>query len=120
MHPDFQPNQKPVRLGGSLDSERAKRTRALFEKYYDNKVAVISLEQQGDYGKTVHVTAKADLSGMNRKSLRFYSYDPATGKFILTNPQPLFYIDNGYLHFDTYFAGDIIVTDRPLKRRESV
>lgn len=118
MQPDFNPKQKPVKLGGSLDSEQAKRTRALFEKYYDNKIAVISLEQQGNYGKTVHVTAKANLSGMNKKTLRFYSYDPATRKFVFTNPQPLFYIENGYLNFDTYFAGDIIITDKPLMRKE--
>lgn len=119
MQPDFKPKQKNVKLGGSLNSERANRTRALFLKYYENKIAVISLEQLGDYGKTVHVTARANLSGMNKKTLKFYSYDPDTGKFIPLDPQPIYYTDNGYLHFDTYLAGDIIITDSPLQRKVS-
>lgn len=110
--------ENEIKLGGSVDNDRAKQTRALFLKYYDNNIAVISLEQQGNYGKTVHVSAKADLSGMNKRTLRFYSYDGATGKFIFTKPQPRFWIDEkGFLNFDTFFAGDIVVTDRQLKRK---
>lgn len=57
-----------MRLGGSVDNDRAKQVRALFEKYYDNRIAVIALEQQGNYGKTVHVSAKVNLTGMDKKT----------------------------------------------------
>ncbi len=112
------PLQKPVKLGGSVDNDRAKHIKELFAKHYDNKIAVIVLEQQGNYGKTVHVTAKVDLTDMNKKALRFYSFDMQNNKFILTNPQPRFWIDEKkYLHFDTFYAGDIVITDRALSKR---
>jgi hypothetical protein len=107
-----------MKLGGSVKSERAKAIRARFEKYYDNNIAVIALEQQGSYGKTVHITAKVDLSGMNRNTLRFYSFDAASNKFVPINPPPKFYVDEKKaLHFDTSFAGDIVITDRPLMQK---
>lgn len=109
----------PIKLGGSVNNERAQQVRALFEKYYENSIAVIALEQQGNYGKIVHITAKADISKMSRKTLRFYSFDLRNNKFVMLNPQPRFYVDEQkYLHFDTEFAGDIVITDRPLKRKE--
>lgn len=112
-------HQKPIKLGGSLSSGRAVRTRSLFERYYNNKIAVIALEQDGDYGKTVKVSAKVDLRGMNQRTLRFYSYNAQTGKFIFINPQPRFYVDEkGFLNFDTFFAGDIIITDAALRKKE--
>lgn len=107
-----------IKQGGSASNERAKRIRALFEAYYDNSIAVISLDQKGDYGRTVHVKAKADLTDMNKKTLHFYSFSAETNKFVLMNPQPRFWIDvEHYLHFETFHAGDIVITDRPLKRK---
>jgi hypothetical protein len=104
-----------IKYGGSVKNERAKSIRALFERYYDNKIAVVALEQQGSYGKTVHITAKADLSEMNRNTLRFYSFDINNNRFAPINPPPKFYIDEKKaLHFETNFAGDIVITDRPL------
>lgn len=111
---------KEIKLGGSVDNERAKQIRDLFEKHYDNKIAVIVLEQQGDYGKVVHVTAKADLSAINKKTLYFYSFDMKTNKFVPVNPQPRYWIDEKKrLNFDTYYAGDIVITDRPLKNNNN-
>lgn len=107
-----------IKLGGSVDNDHAKRIRELFEKYYSNRIAVIALEQQGNYGKTVHVSAKVDLAGMNKKTLRFYSFNSVSNKFLPLNPQPRFYMDEKkHLHFDTYFAGDIVITDSPLLHR---
>lgn len=115
---EWESGQKPIKLGGSVNNERAKHIQAMFEKYYDNNIAVIALEQRGNYGKIVHVAAKANLTGMNRKTLRFYSFDLDTSKFVMINPQPRFWTDEKkYLHFDTFYAGDIVVTDRPLKRK---
>ena len=109
---------EPVKLGGSVNNEHAMHIRALFEKYYDNKIAVIALEQKGNYGKIVQVSAKVNLKGMNRRTLRFYSYDAKTGKFIPVTPPPRYYIDEkGFLNFDTFVAGDIIITDSALLRK---
>ena len=109
---------KAVKLGGSVNNEHVKHIRALFEKYYGNKIAVISLEQKGNYGKTVKVSAKVDLTGMNKRTLRFYSYDVKSGTFIPVNPPPRYYIDEkGFLNFDTFMAGDIVITDSALLRK---
>ncbi len=105
----------PIKYGGSVKSDRARSIRALFERYYENKIAVVALEQQSSYGKTVHITAKVDLSGMSRNTLRFYSFDIKSNKFIPINPPPKFYVDEKKaLHFETNYAGDIVITDRPL------
>lgn len=110
--------QKPIKLGGSVDNDHAKQISSLFEKYYSNRIAVVALEQQGNYGKTVHVSAKVDLAGMNKKTLRFYSFDSKSNKFLPLNPQPRYYLDEKkHLHFDTYFAGDIVITDSLLSQR---
>lgn len=107
-----------IKLGGSVDNDHAKQIRSLFEKYYNNRIAVVALEQKGNYGKTVHVSAKVDLAGMNKKTLRFYSFDSVSNQFLPLNPQPRFYLDEKkHLHFDTYFAGDIVITDSPLSHR---
>lgn len=110
--------QNYIRLGGSVDNEHAQQIRALFEKYYSNLIAVVALEQQGNYGKTVHVSAKVNLAGMNKRALQFYSFDSKSNKFLPLNPQPRYYLDEKkFLHFDTYFAGDIVITDSPLSQR---
>lgn len=53
--------------------------------------------------------------------MKFYSFDINDNKFLPLNPQPRFYIDEKkHLHFDTYFAGDIIITDSPLSQRGGI
>ena len=105
----------PMQLTGSLDSQHVKEIKKLFEEYFENKVVVLELAQQVEFGMFLSVAAKLNLSGFDRNTLIFYSYNKATN--ICTRiPSPKYYIDStGYLWFRTRMAGDIIITDSELK-----
>lgn len=103
-----------IQLGVSVSGAGPAATMARFQKYYTNKVCVISMAQQGSFGMPVNVAVKADLTGLDVKNIRFYSYDKATNRVTLI-PAPNYRIDqNGFLHFTTSLGGDIIITDKAL------
>jgi len=106
-----------TQLGVYLDSAHTSGTKDKFERWFDNKVVVVSLAQKASYGMSVKVVVKANLSALNTGSLVFYSYNSATNQYTKIQ-NPSYSIDsNGYLHFNTTLAGDIIITDRALARR---
>jgi len=108
---------KDLNVSASTSNQAAKSTKAKFEKTFSNKIAVISFGQKGDFGTTINVAAKVDLTGFDTDNLNFYSYDNATNKYkrIAT---PKYSIDkNGYLKFSTELVGDIIITDKPLEKK---
>lgn len=105
---------KDIKLRATIGTTN---TKSKFEKFYSNKLAVISLEQQNAFGMPVDIAAKLDLAGMDTKTLYFYAYDRAanTYKRIM---EPNYRIDTkGFLHFTTVLAGDILVTDKPLTKK---
>ena len=108
---------KDVNLSGSLTNARAKSVMAYFQKWYSNKLAVVSLGQQGDFGMPVEVAAKVDLSGMDTTKLVFYSYNRTTGEYTRI-AAPAYWIDkNGYVHFTTTLAGDIVISEGILAKK---
>jgi len=108
---------KDLNLTASTSNGRAKSTKAFFEKWFKNKVSTINFGQQGGFGQPVEIAAKVDLTGMDTKNLYFYSYDKKTNTYRRIE-KPAYWIDkNGYLHFDTPYAGDIIISENPLERK---
>ena len=108
---------KSINLQGSTVSAGAQALKAAYEKWYQNKTAIIALEQQGDFGMEVEIAAKVDLSGMDTKDLCFYSHDRKTNAYKRI-AAPKYWIDkNGYLRFSTVLAGDIVVSEGPLIRK---
>lgn len=108
---------KDVLLTGSIKGSAVDSREAFFEKWFANKVRIVHLEQQGEWGQPVEVAAKVDLIGMDADNLYFYSYDKKanTYKRIQT---PAYWIDkNGYLHFTTECGGDIIISEGKLERK---
>lgn len=104
-----------IKLGVATQGARPESRKSLFEKFYDNKVAVISCAQQGSFGAKLRIAAKVQLPG-DGKTLNFYSYDSQTNTFKII--ETTYRIDaNGYVHFETELAGDIIITDKPLVRK---
>ena len=106
-----------IKLGVFTDAKSIAGTKALFDKWYSNKVAIVSLGQQGSFGLNVRIAAKFDLTGINTKNLYIYAYDKTKNSFtrILT---PNANVDaNGYLHFNTSVGGDIVITDKVLTRK---
>ncbi len=106
-----------IYLSGRVKATAVDVRKAQFEKWFTNKIRVIHLEQQTPWGVPVEIAAKVDLTGMNTAKLFFYSYDKAKNEY-LPIYQPNYWIDkNGYLHFTTKLAGDIIISEGPLQRR---
>lgn len=108
---------KGLNLSASTTNDSAKAAKALYEKWFRNKLFVISLGQRDNFGFPVEIAAKIDPA-MNTDNLVFYSSrtDPKTGKVVYTRIEaPNYWIDgNGYLHFTTELAGDIIISEGPL------
>ena len=77
---------------------------------------MISLSQQGDFGTAVEISAKID-SKLNTKTLQFFAYDKATNRYTQITA-PNYWVDqNGYVHFTTTLAGDVVISDKPLAKK---
>ena len=107
---------KGINLSGSTLHHRAVSTRELFEMHYTNNLMVIALSQPDDFGQTVRIAARL-IPGLGIRDLHFYSYDMHTNMF-----RQIYYADyhvdsNGFVHFNTVLAGDIVISDGALSFR---
>lgn len=100
--------------GVSVSGDAVNATKALFEKYYNNTVSVVRLEQNAAFGFPVSVAAKPDLTGLDSKNLKFYAYDRSSGSYFEITKPGYSFDSNGFLHFTTSRGGDIIITDKTL------
>jgi len=108
---------KDTQLGVYVDSSRTGATKTRFEKFFTNRIAVVSLGQQGSYGMNVRVTAKVNLSGHNINSLNFYAFNKTTNAYNRITA-PNYSMDaNGYIRFNTSLGGDIVISNGALARR---
>ena len=108
---------KDVLLSGAVKGTTVDRRKAFFEKWFANQVQVVHLEQAGSFGQAVEIAALVDLTGMDTANLHFYSYDKASNTYKRIE-SPNYWIDkNGYLHFTTELAGDIIVSEGLIERK---
>ena len=103
-----------LQLGVYTDPAQTAATTSLFGQYFNNSIVTVSFGQQGGFGARLQVAVKADLSGLNVKTLYFYSYDRASNSYTRIQ-SPAYWVDlSGYLHFYTSLGGDVIITDKPL------
>lgn len=110
--------EKEIKLGVSMEKKDVQKTQSVFEKHFDNKVSVVHFEHQGTFGMNIDAAVKVDLTGLNTKSLMFYSYDPATNRYAPIPNANAYLDDNGFLHFTTSIGGDLVITDKPLTSRK--
>lgn len=86
-------------------------------RWYVNDAAVVHMSHTGALPATVNMAAKVDLSGLDTTKLHFYVYDPVNNTMSRIS-NPAYAVDqNGFLHWSTAAAGDIIITDSPLQKR---
>lgn len=102
---------KGLNLSASLQNKRTKAVKAFFEKWFQNKLQVVSLGEQGSFGQAVEIIAKVDLTGMDAENLVFYSYGKKANKYTRIDSPACWIDSNGYLHFTTELAGDIVISD---------
>jgi uncharacterized repeat protein (TIGR02543 family) len=106
-------------VSGYVKGSEVDRVKAIFEKYFSNKVRTIHLDQTGTWGQVAEIAARVDLAGMDVTKLYLYSYDKATNTYRRIE-KPAYWVDtNGYLHFTSVLAGDIIISEGPLARLEN-
>ena len=108
---------KDLLVSARTTGARVNSVKALFERWFSNKIVLVSFDQAGDWGQAVNVAARIDLSDMNTSNLVFYAYDSATNTYKRI-AAPAYWIDaNGYLRFTTPHAGDIIISEGALVKR---
>ena len=101
-------------LSASTTNSRQKEQRV--EPALRNNVMTISLGQQGSFGQSVRIAAKIDPK-LNTKNLVFYAYNKTTNSYTLI-AEPSYWVDpNGYVHFTTTLAGNIVISDGALKSK---
>lgn len=108
---------KSMNIAGSTTSARALRTKSLFEKFFKNELAaVISLTQKGDFGQIAEICVRVPAD-TKVEDLVFYSYDPVTNTYRQIKDPNAWIDKNGYLHFHTLYANEIVISKGNLERR---
>jgi hypothetical protein len=107
---------KTLNLAASTTSKAAEQVETFFEKWFENEMSNLHFEMTGSWGQPVEVAAKLDPN-LDPANLFFYAYDKATNTYTrIQNPNA--WVDkNGYVHFTTEVAGDIIISEGELVRR---
>jgi len=104
-------------VSGYVKGSDVDYARNTFEKWFNNKVRAIHMDQTAPWGQPVEIAARVDLTGIGTKNLYFYSYDKKTNTYRRIE-KPAYWIDkNGYLHFTTELGGEIVISDGPLERK---
>lgn len=103
-----------IKLAVYTDKENTGDARKNLKKLYGNRITVIRCGQNGSYGVRLRISAMADLAGLDKDSLYFYSYNRTT-QVLSQIKNPNYSInDAGYLHFYTNKGGDIVISDEQL------
>ena len=106
-----------VNLHASTSSESARNTAAIFQRHFGGVFYVVSTEQQRTFGMEVRIVARpAPNMNTNVNALYFYSYDRAANTFRNFIPTAVWLDGNGFLHFNTTMAGDIVITNTRIHR----
>jgi hypothetical protein len=100
---------RDLNLAASTTSASAIRTHRLFSRSFDGPMMVVSMEQQENFGMEVRVTTRLDPD-LDAGNLLFYSFNTQTNTFTRFTPNTRV-DDNGFLHFNTTLAGDIIISN---------
>lgn len=88
-----------------------------FQKFYQNKMAVLRLMEEGELGVEVEVATRASLvEGMDTEALVFYAYDAANNSFSRIKEPKCFVDKAGYLHFSTTTGGYIVISEGEFKK----
>lgn len=98
------------------NSNNAETTR-VFNKFFKNNIEVVSFEQKGQFGMNISAAVKVDLTDLNTKALKFYSYDTQKNVYKEIKNTNFFIDGNGYLHFNTNVGNSIVITDSTLQSK---
>jgi len=109
--------ERTISLLASAGNPSAINTAARFRRWFKNKLTAIATGQEGSFGMPVDIAVKVDLTGFDTENLYFYSYDKKTNTYRRIEKTAYWIDKNGYLHFTSELAGDIIISEGPLERK---
>lgn len=102
-------------LNGDINLECTtdnKRTRAIFEKHFNNEIDIVSFGHIGEFGMEIDIEINSNFS--HNKPLIFYSYDSKTNKYDYIENSNHYIYKAGKLKFTTSIGGDIIISNKKL------
>ena len=106
-----------VKLGVHTDAKSTATATAVINKFYKNaNFKVVAYDQQGQFGAKVETAVKVDLSKIDIKNAVLYSYNAASNKLVKLGDVKITVDKNGYAHFSTTYAGNIIISDGVLSK----
>lgn len=92
-------------------AETNKNVKEKFEKLLGKPVAVMCCGQMEDFGMTVVISAKLDISALNKEKLIAYSYDPASNKYTEIEKAKCIVDKQGFIYLQSKKGGYIVITD---------
>ena len=96
------------------NTEAAEAAREKFERFWRKDVAVIHCLQD-DFGMSVVLSAKLDLTGIDTKNMAAYTYNPDKNSYKLIENATCTLDDKGFVHLQTTAGGLILITTAPAK-----
>ncbi|MCL2580484.1 MAG: hypothetical protein FWE32_10725 [Oscillospiraceae bacterium] len=100
-----------INLRASTTNAFARQAVMIFEHYFGGSAGAISLGQTGDFGMEVRLAARIPPN-LDTDALFFYAYDRNANTFRRFIPTAQRVDANGFLHFTTTMAGDIVITNQ--------
>jgi hypothetical protein len=102
--------QTDLYMAGSTQNTRTALVKTIFERYFSNQiVAIINLSQKDNFGLTANICVKVP-EGIKAEDLHFYSYRYERNSYRVIQDPKAWIDQNHYLHFDTPYAADIVIT----------
>ena len=97
-------------LSASTTSAGAVDRQKMFQDQFGGTSSVIRLGQQDSFGMEVRIAAKVSPA-LDVDNLYFYSFSREANAFSRFTPSSVQVDNNGFLHFTTTMAGDIVITN---------
>jgi hypothetical protein len=107
---------KGIDLSASTTSNEALDTGRLFGNCFSNALMAVSLGQKGYFGQRVEIAVKLSPV-LSLDNLLMYSYNKAENSYAQIKNPGAWLDGNGYLHFSTELAGEIIISQGSLQSR---
>lgn len=109
--------ERDLLLSGYV-KDNGSATQDRFAEWYRNTVRVIAFDEPDTWGYAFRVAARVDFSGMRTDNLAFYSYYKENNTLRRIEAPDYSIDENGYVHFTTSLAGDIVISEGQLVSRQ--
>jgi hypothetical protein len=103
-------DDRDLNLTVLASGERVEEAAKQAGQYFGSPAAAVILGQSGEFGMTVHVAAKADMTGFDKTTPRLYRKNGA--KYTLLDEQEVGFDENGYIYFTATAGGTYLLIQK--------